>query len=166
MKIDKIKFIVFFSVLFIVAAGSYFVGSAQNNSSKTVWQYSVKSVIRLGVREKYGESKSYNALFTVTAVSGKQYSAQTSSYNDNYGHVDFPQDFGMTEAVEGGYNWTCTVDGKIVASGNFDYIESENDAETRLPATNTSDSESKTGNKIGSGAVSYTHLTLPTKRIV
>lgn len=153
MKIFNFKTFIFFGLIIVFAVGSYFIGSAQRESSKTVWQYSVSNSIRLGVRQLQGKSDSKVATFTVTGEDKKQYSAQTTINGEVYGYVEFPQGFGISSPSEGKYYWTCKIDGKIVTRGNFDYLNSETKIEqnaTGMQANANSDQNIKT--KIGDGA--------------
>ena len=97
------------------------------------WQWSEAPSVRLGVRDKNDDLKGFEANFVVTAArTGKQWRKTVKVEGDNFGYVNFPDDFAAfdwaTNATR--FDWTCTVGGKVVVKGKFvlattDELESE-----------------------------------------
>lgn len=81
------------------------------------WQQSQDATFELGVRDKYGELKEYDAVFIVK-IHGKEYKATRHVKGDGFSMVYFPKDFKAT-SVPGKYAWECLVGGKVVATGDF-----------------------------------------------
>lgn len=81
------------------------------------WQQSQDGTIELGVRDKFGELKNYDAEFIVKG-NGKKYQIIKHIKGDEFGTVYFPKDF-KTTGIPGKYTWKCTVNNKEVASGDF-----------------------------------------------
>jgi hypothetical protein len=102
------------------------------------WQWSESPSVRIGVRDKNDDLHGYEATFVVTAArTGKQWRQTVKVEGDNFGYLNFPDEFAAfdwaTHAPR--FNWTCTVNGKVVVKGKFmlattDEIESE---EQRAP---------------------------------
>ena len=123
------------ALLFVVAFG---VGGAAAPVRQVQWQWSEAPSMRLGVRDKNDDLHGYEADFVVTAVrTGKQWRKTTRVEGDNFGYLNFPDDFAAydwaTHATR--FDWACTVNGKVVVKGKFvmattDEIESE---EKRAP---------------------------------
>ena len=117
-------------MLFVLAFG---VGGAAAPVRQVHWQWSESPSVRLGVRDKNDDLKGYEADFVVTAVrTGKQWRAKVRVEGDNFGYVNFPDDFAAydwaTHATR--FDWTCTVNGRVVVKGRFalattDELESE-----------------------------------------
>jgi hypothetical protein len=90
------------------------------------WQYSLETktdLVKLVIRDKAGEVGTYKTLFTVTAPDQKQYSAGTNGAGALESAVFFPNDFGA-EWRKGVYTWTCTIGGKMIVHGSFQYCTS------------------------------------------
>jgi hypothetical protein len=86
------------------------------------WQWSESPQVRLGVRDKNDDLHGYEATFVVTAErTGKRWRQTVKVEGDNFGYLDFPEDFAAydwaTNATR--FNWTCTVNGKVVVRGRF-----------------------------------------------
>jgi hypothetical protein len=94
--------------------------------------------VRVGVRDKNDDLHGYEATFVVTAArTGKQWRQTVKVEGDNFGYLNFPDDFAAFEWATHAprFDWTCTVNGKVVVKGKFllattDEIESE---EKRAP---------------------------------
>ena len=109
------------------------VGGAAAPVRQVQWQWSEAPSVRLGVRDKNDDLHGFEADFVVTAVrTGKQWRTKVKVEGDNFGYVNFPEDFAAydwaTHATR--FDWTCTVGGKIVVKGKFvlattDELESE-----------------------------------------
>ena len=124
------------ALLLVLSAGA---GVAAAPVRQVHWQWSEAPSVRLGVRDKNDDLKGFEANFVVTAArTGKQWRAKTRVEGDNFGYVNFPDDFAAydwaTNATR--FNWTCTVGGRVVVKGKFvlattDEMESEAQRTTR-----------------------------------
>lgn len=88
------------------------------------WQKSEAINVKLGVRHKSGYLKEYKALFVAKDKLGKEYKAEISVLDDNFGYVIFPDDFdfGLSgRKPSGNYSWKCFVNDKVVADGKFNW---------------------------------------------
>jgi hypothetical protein len=122
-------------VLFLLSVGA---GVAAAPARQVQWQWSEAPSVRLGVRDKNDDLHGFEASFVVKAErTGKQWRAKAKVEGDNFGYVNFPDDFAAydwaTNATR--FDWTCAVGGKVVVKGKFllattDEIESE---EQRAP---------------------------------
>jgi hypothetical protein len=83
------------------------------------WQYSVTPSVQLGVRDKFGEKGSYNAVFHVTMPDRKTVRATRKVSAAGFGYVTFPQDFNA-DVPTGRYTWRCVVGGEVAVQGRFD----------------------------------------------
>ncbi len=86
------------------------------------WQWSEAPSVRLGVRDKNDDLHGFEADFVVTAArTGKRWRAKARVEGDNFGYVNFPDDFAAydwaTHATR--FDWTCAVNGKVVVKGKF-----------------------------------------------
>lgn len=86
--------------------------------TEIVWQQSEANSVQLGIRDKYGDLKSYKALFVVKDASGKEYKAEKDIKDSAWAYVYFPGDF-KVYGNTGDYTWEGIVNGKVVASGKF-----------------------------------------------
>ncbi len=78
--------------------------------------------MRLGVRDKYADLGGYEATFVVTAArTGKRWERKVRVEGDNFGYLNFPDDFAAFDWAQYAtrFNWTCAVGGKVVARGTF-----------------------------------------------
>jgi hypothetical protein len=115
------------ALLFVLAVG---VGAA---GQQVQWQWSESPSVRIGVRDKNDDLHGYEATFVVTAErTGKRWEQKVKVEGDHFGYLNFPDDFAAfdwaTHATR--FNWTCTVNGKVVVKGKFalattDELESE-----------------------------------------
>jgi hypothetical protein len=112
--------------LFIIA-GLLFATSAQRRRARPAagWLQSQAAVVQLGVWHKSGPSGPYTALFIVTGPDGKQYkSEQRTKTGDDWVYTLFPNEFDKYPEAGGRfttYSWECTVEGKSVGSGQFQW---------------------------------------------
>ncbi|MFL6334651.1 MAG: hypothetical protein ACJ754_15165 [Pyrinomonadaceae bacterium] len=118
------------ALLFVMMFGA--VGAAAP-VRQVQWQWSEAPSVRIGVRDKNDDLHGYEATFVVTAVrTGKQWRKALKVEGDNFGYLDFPDDFAAYDWAANAtrFDWTCTVGGKVVVKGKFvlattDEIESE-----------------------------------------
>ncbi len=105
---------------------------AQKSSSyAAIWLQSESVSVKLGVWDKYGELKSYSALFVVTDPDGKQYKARAKGDESGWTYVSFPDEFkdergqviGATKSYPSTviFSWKCIVGDKTIARGKFEY---------------------------------------------
>jgi hypothetical protein len=102
------------SILFMITSIACFV----KEKTEISWQQSEGVAVHLGVRDKFGSLKKYNALFVVKDSKGKEYKLEKGIKNDNWGYVSFPDDFDV-QSGEGEYTWKCIVGGKVIVGGRF-----------------------------------------------
>ena len=58
------------------------------------WQWSESPSVRLGIRDKYADLGGYEATFVVTAArTGKRWERKVRVEGDNFGYLNFPDDF-------------------------------------------------------------------------
>lgn len=118
------------ALFFVVAFGA---AGAAAPMRRAQWQWSEAPSVRLGVRDKNDDLHGYEAHFVVTAArTGKQWRKSVKIEGDNFGYLNFPDDFAAYEWATQAprFDWTCTVNGKVVVKGKFllattDEIESE-----------------------------------------
>ncbi|HEX8117294.1 MAG TPA: hypothetical protein VF521_08480 [Pyrinomonadaceae bacterium] len=118
------------ALLFLLSFGA---SGAAAPARQVQWQWSEAPSVRLGVRDKNDDLHGFEATFVVTSErTGKRWRAQIKVEGDNFGYVNFPEDFAAydwaTNATR--FNWTCTVRGRVVVKGKFvlattDELESE-----------------------------------------
>ena len=95
-------------------------------AQESSWQQSETINIQLGVRDKNSNLAEYKATFKVTETTTEKAVETTITVNaDQWGFVNFPEDFGV-DALKGNYDWTCTVAGRIVTYGKFDFKKTGN----------------------------------------
>ena len=124
------------ALLFLLSFGA---SGAAAPARQVQWQWSEAPSVRLGVRDKNDDLHGFEATFVVTSErTGKRWRAQVKVEGDNFGYVNFPEDFAAydwaTNATR--FNWTCTVRGRVVVKGRFvlattDEMESEAQRTTR-----------------------------------
>ncbi len=115
------RWILFWGCFVLLPIVFVVVVNAQKSVSDVTWQSSESVSVKLGVRDKYGELESYEALFVVTGPDGKQYKAEKHVSGDEWGFCYFPDDFD-TYAKPGKYSWECIVGGEVVLNGDFEYM--------------------------------------------
>ena len=90
------------------------------------WQYGVDSghgAVKLFIRDKLGQVGDYRALFVVTAPDRRDYSSEKNGSLTTETAASFPGDFGAPW-TQGVYSWRCTVGGRTIAQGTFQYCTS------------------------------------------
>ena len=107
------------ALLFLLSFGA---SGAAAPARQVQWQWSEAPSVRLGVRDKNDDLHGFEATFVVTSErTGKRWRAQIKVEGDNFGYVNFPEDFAAydwaTNATR--FNWTCTVRGRVVVKGKF-----------------------------------------------
>jgi len=90
-------------------------------NNDVLWQQSTAINVQLGIREKFGNLKNYEAIFIVTDSKGKEYKLTKKIQSDEWQFVYFPEDFN-TDGGKGIYRWKGVVDGKTVIHGKFEYL--------------------------------------------
>lgn len=124
MKYPKI--LIIFGCLALILTG-YFVGvyaQRQRNRPTQSWLLSQTSYIQLGVWDKFNTSNSNKVTFVATNSQGKQYKSEKHSSQDDWIYTTFREDFEPyleNQTVYSSYSWKCVADGKVVASGQFEY---------------------------------------------
>jgi hypothetical protein len=118
------------ALLFLMSVGA---AGAAAPVRRVQWQWSEAPSVRIGVRDKNDDLHGYEATFVVTAArTGKQWRKALRVEGDNFGYLNFPDEFAAfdwaTQAPR--FDWTCTVNGRVVVKGKFllattDEIESE-----------------------------------------
>ncbi|MBV9926358.1 MAG: hypothetical protein JOZ96_15165 [Acidobacteria bacterium] len=98
------------------------VAGAAAPARQVQWQWSEAPSVRLGVRDKNDDLGGYEATFVVTSErTGKKWRTQVKVEGDNFGYVNFPEDFAAydwaTNATR--FSWTCAVGGRVVVKGKF-----------------------------------------------
>jgi len=117
-------------------AGTMAAGS-DSRVERGFWQYNLETkpdLVKFVIRDKAGRVGTYKALFTVTAPDKRQYSSEKNGSGALESAVFFPNDFGA-EWTRGVYTWTCTVGGRKIVHGSFEYCTS---CQIRLLQTNFS----------------------------
>ena len=95
-------------------------------AQESSWQQSETINIQLGVRDKNSNIAEYKAIFKVTEITTDKIIETTITVKaDQWGFANFPEDFGV-DALKGDYDWTCTVAGKIVTYGKFNFKKTGN----------------------------------------
>ena len=92
---------------------------------KGFWQYGVNSgqgSIRLAIRDKLGHVGDYRAVFVVTAPDMRAYNSEKNGSGTSEVSASFPYDFGAAW-MKGVYTWTCTISGRTIAQGSFQYCK-------------------------------------------
>ena len=90
------------------------------------WQYSVdteENLVMLGIRDKGGRVGTYRAVFVVTGPDKRQYSSAKNGSGTAELAASFPHDFGA-EWTRGVYTWNCTIGGRTIVQGSFEYCTS------------------------------------------
>ena len=90
------------------------------------WQYSVdteKDLVKLGIRDKGGQVGAYRAVFVVTGPDKRQYSSAKNGSGAAELAASFPRDFNA-EWTRGVYTWNCTIGGRMIVQGSFEYCTS------------------------------------------
>ncbi|HUJ69910.1 MAG TPA: hypothetical protein VLW86_10330 [Syntrophorhabdales bacterium] len=93
---------------------------------KGYWQYGVDSgqgAVKLFIRDKLGQVGDYRALFVVIAPDRREYSAEKNGSLSAEVAASFPSDFGGAWK-QGVYAWRCTIGGRTIAQGSFQYCTS------------------------------------------
>ena len=124
------------ALLFVLAFGA---AGAAAPVRQAHWQWSEAPSVRLGVRDKNDDLRGFEATFVVTAArTGKQWRKTVRVEGDNFGYVNFPDEFAAfdwaTHATR--FDWACAVNGKTVVKGKFvlattDEVESEEKRPTK-----------------------------------
>ena len=90
------------------------------------WQYGVDTEhdsVRLAIRDKGGRVGTYRATFVVTAPDKRHYSFAKDGSGITESVAFFPRDF-KAEWIRGVYTWSCTIGGKTMVQGSFEYCTS------------------------------------------
>jgi hypothetical protein len=90
------------------------------------WQYSVgteENVVKLGIRDKGGQVGAYRATFVVIGPDKREYSSAKNGAGTAEVTASFPRDFGA-EWTRGVYTWNCTIGGRMILQGSFEYCAS------------------------------------------
>ncbi len=90
------------------------------------WQYGVDTEhdsVRLAIRDKGGQVGTYRATFAVTAPDKKHYSFTKGGSGITESVAFFPRDFNAAW-VRGVYTWSCTIGGRTMVQGSFEYCTS------------------------------------------
>ena len=90
------------------------------------WQYSVdteEDAVRLGIRDKGGRVGTYQAIFVVAGPDKRTYASARNGSGSAEVAARFPRDFGA-EWTMGVYTWNCTVGGRMILQGSFEYCSS------------------------------------------
>ncbi len=90
------------------------------------WQYGVdteRDLVRLAICDKGGQAGAYRATFVVTAPDKRHYSFTTDGSGITETVTFFPRDFNA-EWVRGVYTWSCTIGGRTMVQGSFEYCTS------------------------------------------
>ncbi|MEO6589057.1 MAG: hypothetical protein ABIP06_06995 [Pyrinomonadaceae bacterium] len=113
-------------VLILLVFSSDFAHAQRKRSpvKKASWQYSVPTDISrgnltLGIRDKWGDMGSFNALFVVTAPSKKVFRARTSTTGDEWAYVNFPDDFDGNPIASGTYTVVFYANGVVIGRSKF-----------------------------------------------
>lgn len=112
--------------LLIVSVNSTYAQSKRNRVKDASWQYSVPPTLSrgsatLGIRDKYGDMGSFNALFVVTAPNKKVFRAQTTTTQDEWAYVNFPADFDGNPITNGTYTVVFYADGVVIGRSKFKF---------------------------------------------
>ncbi len=103
-------------VLTLAAAG------AAAPSRQVHWQWSESPSVRIGVRDKNDDLHGYEATFVVTSErTGKRWERKVRVEGDHFGYQNFPDDFAAFDWASHAprFNWTCSVNGRVVVRGRF-----------------------------------------------
>jgi hypothetical protein len=90
------------------------------------WQYGVDTEhdsVRLAIRDKGGQVGTYRATFVVTAPDKRHYSVTKDGSGITESVAFFPRDFNA-EWIKGLYAWSCTIGGRTMVQGSFEYCTS------------------------------------------
>ncbi len=90
------------------------------------WQYGVdteRDSVRLAIRDKGGQVGTYRATFVVTAPDKRHYSVTKDGSGITESDAFFPRDFNAAW-VRGVYTWSCTIGGRTIVQGSFEYCTS------------------------------------------
>ncbi len=87
------------------------------------WQAFVKPEIQLAVWDKYESFEdTQNVLFVVVAPDGEKYEA-TQYGVDSWNFLYFTKDFNFTDELKGVYDYYCSINGRKMISGKFEFLE-------------------------------------------
>ncbi len=87
------------------------------------WQVFASPEIQLAVWDKHESFEdTQNVLFVVTAPDGKKYEA-TQYGVDSWNYLYFIKDFNFTDELKGVYDYYCSINGRKMISGKFEFIE-------------------------------------------
>jgi hypothetical protein len=110
----------------LVAAPDAKAGVLDSSVERGYWQYSTgteEDVVRLGIRDKGGQVGAYRATFVVIAPDKREYSSAKNGSGTAEVTASFPRDFGA-EWIRGVYTWNCTIGGRMILQGSFEYCTS------------------------------------------
>jgi len=117
-------------LLLVLTLGSIAAQNAKAGADIPVergyWQYSVdteEDAVRLGIRDKGGRVGTYQAIFVVAGPDKRTYTSAKNGSGSAEVAARFPRDFGA-EWTMGVYTWNCTVGGRMILQGSFEYCAS------------------------------------------
>ncbi|MDQ3257154.1 MAG: hypothetical protein M3R15_25230 [Acidobacteriota bacterium] len=129
MKISSNKFCFTAVATAFVIVGVWIAGAASQQSTPTVsWEQTQSVSIKLGIKGREWESQSFNATFIINGPTGVESSSEQRLEKDQFKFLYFPEDFGL-RALPGKYKWRCVVGEKVIAGGEFEYVNASGQGE-------------------------------------
>lgn len=104
---------------FFIAAGLIAILVISGPALGAIWKRSTEPQVKLGVGDRYGDSKTYVATFVVRDPDGKLYYANRQASGLDMAYVIFPDDFQTSGPPAGKYYWWAAVNGKYVTRDSF-----------------------------------------------
>jgi hypothetical protein len=111
--------------LFVFSADSVYAQRNRKSVKNVSWQTSVndseRGVVILGIRDKWGTLGSFTALYVVTAPSKKKFRARTTTTQDDWAYISFPDDFDGNPLASGTYTVVFYANGVIIGRDKFKF---------------------------------------------
>jgi len=128
-KYVNVKCLVYLCCILAVLICSVGSASAQRRRAAVKnanWQISVppnmsRSNAQLGIRDKYGDTRSFKAAFVVTGPGKKVFRARAAGTGDEWAYINFPDDFDGTPTKRGTFTVVFYANGVVVGRSTFKF---------------------------------------------
>ncbi len=122
MKVPSNKYCFTAVAIACVIIGIWAVGVASQQSTPTLsWEQTQSVSVKLGIKGREWQPQSFDATFIINGPTGVESSSERRLEKDQFKFLYFPEDFGL-RALPGRYKWRCMVGGRIIAGGEFEYL--------------------------------------------
>jgi len=123
MNPKRLIFLCCLLVLITCNANSAYAQGNRKSVKNVSWQTSVddssRGVVILGIRDKWATLGSFTASYVVTAPSKKKFRARTTTTQDDWAYISFPDDFDGNPLASGTYTVVFYANGVIIGRDKF-----------------------------------------------